>query len=408
LSLVESRMLTRPGSWIASILRIARTVYALAALGCIITAGLGICAVLYFEILVVGGPTHVTVPPPYVASAPVIDLHTVESRLQVPTNVRFVVTRPFIDKPIQDEDVLGYFAANTANRLADFPDDFEILGGKDAGLFDRRGNVLSQTGGGTAEVELLRRNIAVEASRGGQRAVLVSTPELRQQIDKLLPTLKAQERRTYTLQVAARDAYGIYSAPTDVSVVLTFSPAAAVPIAAPIPQAAPSPQMSDLQRLAHEIALVVDKEGMPANRQAYDVAMREPEDCGTSQADLAFVGNYRRAFDSARPKLLAANLPAFYDGVCNAWRRALSEQGRARAEVEAARNAAMSRNQAAQIQNQIDSVSAQAGRSITLIVVGSAIAAFLTVSLVLAFLAIENHSRATREAISRLTEARHN
>lgn len=352
------------------------------ALGCVIVFVLGLCIALYFEARVVAGPTQIEVPPPYVATAPVIDLHTVGARLQPPLNVRLIVTRAVIDGPLEDTDAVGYLAADTSNGLAAFPNDFEILGGKDTDLFDRA------------------------APKEEQHANLVPTLELRQQIDKLLPTLKTQERRTYHLRIVARDTYGLYSTPSDISFSLIFGPAVAPPTSAPARETPAVPRMSDLERLAHDIARIVDQEGTSANHQAFLAALAEPERCGTYQTNVPFVASYRQAFDYARERLSAGNLQAFYDGVCDAWRRALNEQQRAASAAEAARNSAISQNQAAEFRNQFESAAAQVSRNLTLTVVGSALAAFLAVSLLLAFLAIESHSRATREAISRLIDMR--
>lgn len=350
----------------------------MSAVGCLAACAIALCVALYFQFIATSQPTQIVVPPLYVAPAPAIDLHTVDSHLPPPANIRIVITKRIIDGPLQDGEILGRFEADTANKLADFPDDFEIVGGRDAKLFDRG------------------------PPREGGHATLIPTAELRRQVDGRLSDLKAEVRQSYALEVVARDNHGLYSATTDVTFSILFGP---VPSPS-APPSAPTYEMSSLERLARDIAQIAGQEGTPANRIEHDTALQEPLKCGSSPTNVAFITSYRQAFDSLRGKLTPANLAGFYDGVCDAWQRALYQQEQARLASEGLRNAAIARNREAVVESEFRSIAALTSRNATLTVVAAALGAFLIVSCLLAFLAIENHSRVTREAVARLTESK--
>ena len=286
-------------------------------------------------------------------------------------------------------DIIGYFQADTFNGLAPYPDDVEILGGKDSDLFDRKNS---------------------NARVSGQGAALVPTAKLIERISGALKGDQTQQRDEFTLVVVARDAYGIPSQVTDVHFTLTYGQPPTTPPTTTL-QHQPNPpvearQLSDLERLAREIALIGGAEGSAYYPSAYDRALREPDVCGTSRTDTEFVANYRKLFDHARPMLTAINISAFYEGVCEAWRQAKGEQARVRSDATAAQYAAINANRSAETQNQYEAAAAWVSRNATLIVVGSAFATFLTICFLLAFLAMENHSNAMRNALAAISEAR--
>ena len=376
-------------NWIAVLLKTARAAYVVAATACILVAVLGSVVALYFQLVMVIGPSHVFVPPVPMLAAPAISVDAVDDRLKPPMNVRVNITHPVIDKPLSSQNILGYFQADTANGLARFPEDVDILGGKDSDLFDRRESA---------------------SQIPGQGAALIPTKKLVEQVNNALQKAEKQQRYDFALVVVARDAYGVPSQVTDVAFTLAFGQGLTAPTEVASSRQAEPPigarQMSDLERLAQDIALIVDREGSPAYVSAYNRALRQPNVCGTSQSDSNFVVNYRRLFDHARPRLAVINLQAFFDGVCDAWRRATAEQAKTRAAAETDRNAAIAANQSAQFQYQFEAAAAWAARNLTLIVVGSALGAFLMLCLVLAFLAMEKHSNAMRDALVALSESR--
>jgi hypothetical protein len=365
--------------WAAILLKTGRIVNIIAATLCIVVVVLGCATALYFQTIVSGSPKQSAVPPPPVVAAPVVGTAAVDERLTPPVNVRVNVTRPVIDTLLREGEVIGTLQADTPNGLAHFPDDVDILGGQDADLFDRR--------------ELGYRN-------AGQGTGIVATRKLADQVNAVVQGGQIQQRRTFALTLVARDAYGVPSKVTDVTFTLEYGPAQAEP--APAPR---TPDLTDLQRLARDIAIVADREGTPTYQAAYNRAVRQPYTCGTSERDEDFIGSYRRLFDYAKPRLTAQNLPAFLDGVCDAWQKAVAERNRARADAEAARAAIMADNQRARNQHEYEAAVAENDRNQTLVVVAGAVGAFMIICLVLAFLAMESHSRAMRRAIAVIADS---
>lgn len=357
--------------------------YLIVAFASLLAIVLGILVALYFQVLISRPVIDEPVPPEYAAQSRPISLNTVSAHLLPPKNIRFVVVRSPIEKPLSAQDVLGYFDAETANGLARFPDDFDILGGKDATLFDR------------APLYELPAGSDISAPRAG----LKPTPALIEQINNALPALKTAEQHVFSLKVVARDVYGYRSAPADVTFTLVYSP----PVPAPT---TPVAAMTELQRLARDIALVVDENRTPVYFEAYKRAMQIPTHCGTNEDDAVFVSSFRRAFEHLRARLRSANIEAFYAGVCDAWRQAIANETAAASRANAARNEAIARNMASHATAEMEKAGAMLARNSTISVVAGAISMFLIISLFLAFLAIENHSKAMRQAIEAIAGER--
>ena len=353
------------------VLPAARSVLLVSALVCFLVVVGGLCATAFFEFLVVRPASEVAVPAPYERpQSAAIDMSVVDSRFVPPKNIRFEPNPGAIEKPLTTQDVLGRLQADTPNAMATVPDDFAIVGGKDAGLFGRAGYGLTPT------------------------------QALVDKVNGALPKLTKPEHLTASIKVVARDAYGNASAPTDVAVNLTYG-ATPAPPEPPKPVAAAVPQLSPLQRIAHGIALIVDPEKTPRYFDEYERAMGIPARCSAGQTN-AFIGNYGRAFEREKAKITAANVEAFYVGVCDAWAKVVADQEAQRASIEAARNRAFAENAASRTGTAIEAIAAWASRNVALIVTGVALAAFLLVALLLAFLAMENHSKALRDAVQAL------
>lgn len=353
------------------VLPAARTILLIKACLCFLVVIGALCAAAFFEWLVIRPAPEVTVPAPYtLPQAAAIDMALVDLRFAPPKNIRFEANTAAIDQPLTDRDVLGQFAADTPNGMAKAPDDFTVVGGKDAALFSR-------------------------FSYG-----LIATPVLRDKINDALPKLTKPERLVATIQVVARDAYGNASQPTDVTVNVTYGSAPAA-LAAAKPAQAAAPQVTDLQRIARAIALIADPDKSPRYFDEYVRATSLPDHCAAGQTD-AFVRNYASAFDREQKKITAQNVEAFYYGVCAAWERVVATETAARASVEAARVQAFARNEAARRETAFEAIGAWAARNVALIVTAAAVGAFLLAALLLAFLAMENHSKALREAVQAL------
>lgn len=227
------------------------------------------------------------------------------------------------------------------------------------------------------------------------------------QVRTVLTGNRVQSNHEFALFLVARDSYGIPSEVANADFALTYAHASQA-TNPPVQQAITATrQVSELERLARDVALAVGgQEGSVAYQRVFDRALREPIFCGTSQDDAEFVGTYRKIFDHTRPRITAANLLAFFDGICDEWRRATAERARIQRDAETARRSAISANENADYRYAFEAASAWTARNLTLIVVGGALGIFTLLCLVLAFLALENHSNAMREAVSVIAQLR--
>jgi hypothetical protein len=163
------------------------------------------------------------------------------------------------------------------------------------------------------------------------------------------------------------------------------------------------------------VARIVEPEVNPAHFAAYRTALQAPSRCGASDSDGFFIANYRRALEEVRPRLTAANVEALYSGLCDAWKEVLAQEAAAQAQFEqqrlAAQRAANEERERAQAQNYdlqrrhaAQVTEAKESTQQAMAVVGGALALFLTTALILAFLAIEGHSRAVRSAMEAMVQ----
>ncbi|NEX16817.1 MAG: hypothetical protein C1943_09350 [Halochromatium sp.] len=150
------------------------------------------------------------------------------------------------------------------------------------------------------------------------------------------------------------------------------------------------------------------------------MALEVPGRCGARDDDATFLANYRQAFESVKPRISSTNLDAFYTGLCNAWEAVLQREAAARMQAEQQQRAAYraseearaqvkARNRQIALEHQAKVERATEMTTVTLSVIGGALGLFLSVALLLAFLAIEGHSRAMRAAVEsmvRLAEQR--
>jgi hypothetical protein len=185
---------------------------------------------------------------------------------------------------------------------------------------------------------------------------------------------------------------------------VVFAPQAAA-TASPAVSTRPA-EATDLERLAREIAKQVAADGTVLFDSTVARALREPVACGTSSTETAFVATYRQIFEHVRQDLNVKVLPAFFDGICDAWKAAAAEQDARRVRLLAARDAVIAGNRASEFQYQFEAAAAWTKRNLTLMVVAAAVGVFLIVPLILAFLAIENHSNRMRDTLAALTELR--
>ena len=363
-----------------TVLRAARTVYLIAAIASLVIIAVGLIFVLFFQVRTWQSANEIPLPRAYSPSSPTLSADNIEKFLIPPQNIRFMPAMSLIRAPLSDRSILGHFTADTPNGLAPYPSDFNILGGKDAALFDRVRSV-------------------------GKRSGLKPTKALISKVNRLLHTLHKPESATYELEVIARDRFGNMSKPEAVSFSLTYRPPSekSKTSATLSTRVKSAKKITELQQLAKNIAFLVDPKKTPAYFAAYRRARAVPKKCGVSSDNITFISNFRRLFDQLQPKLRATNMGAFYTGVCSEWHRAFSEQQAAREKARESRASVIAQNEAANAEAEGGRMLAVASRDITLTVVGAALLAFLLISFFLAFLAIENHTRAVRRAVETLT-----
>ena len=353
------------------VLPTARLVY-LGVAAVALTAGI-VCglAFLYYAIASQQSARHQRVPDIVEPAPPSIDIASLKSQFAPPRNVRAGTLR--FSRPVNSRTALVYFSADSSAGFARFPNDLIILGGADAEQFE--------TANGRID--------------GETRTVLTPGPQLTESLN-----LDTVSPRSYQVRVAVRDGYGLVSAPHT----LRFTLAAAADQGA-TETAAPQRDRpaTDLERLAQRIALFADPGRTPDYFGAYQAALRVPRQCGEDPSNAAFVGEFARAFDGVRQSISPASLSSLYRHVCEAWRSAhalrlqeLARQQQAQQEIIAANGMAdgVAAMRAAQ---------AKVYRYVALVAVGFSLTVFLLVSVFLAFLALEGHTKAVREAVEALT-----
>jgi len=189
------------------ILSIARRIYLVVAgislLGVIVALGLA----LLFELGTWRSASEVSVPSEYVEHPLAMDASDIQTSLSPPRNPVFVVMQPYVQIPATGQEELGYFNADTPNGLAAFPNDFDIIGGRDADLFDRAPTTVS----------------------GVVRAGLRPSAQFLEQMNHEPGARARAEGREYTIQIVARDRFGNRSPPASVSFRIGYGP----PLAAP-------------------------------------------------------------------------------------------------------------------------------------------------------------------------------
>ena len=360
----------------------ARTLYLVVACGALATIVVALVALAIFQAGTMQSARLEPIPTVVQGPAPDIPMNVVDAHLQPPINIKLVVNLPYISHPLKGDELVGGFTAYSRNGLAEAPDDFIVIGGKDADLFER----------------------TTFTDGASQRTGLRAKPTLVESINKVLPSLTGAQTQTFQVEVLAYDRYHVRSAPTTVSFDLTYGPAAASKQALASTASGSKPE-TDLERLADEISLVVDPEGTSKRFDARARALEIPKQCGATNV-AEFLADYRKSFEHAKASLSGENIEAFYAGVCDAWSRVVSAEAVAREKAESARTAAIARNSAAQASAAAKRLASVGLRSISLTVVAGALGLFMIVTLLLAFFAIENHTKAVRLAVEAIARER--
>lgn len=358
------------------VLRTARTAYLAIACVCILFFVVGLALALLMQVSTWRISIDKPLPPARAATVESIAMGIIDAKLAPPTNLRFVSR--LIDGPLRAGDFVGHFDADTPNGLADFPDDFEVIGGKDAALF--------------------------EVSSRGRRSALSATAELADLINAARVGLTGAVRRDFVLRVLARDSAGGRSTPADLMVPIVYGPStlpAAREIVSEIPNVPP-----ELLALAKAIALKADPQRTDVYFETQKAAVRTPGRCGVAMGDPRFLAEYRRAYEHVSERLTPGNVRPFLASMCDAWRDAVQRGSAAAAESQSARAAVMARNFEARARLSLQKAGAKGVRNAALTFVLGAFMSFLAVALLLAFLAIEGHSKALRLAVETLAASK--
>ncbi len=356
------------------VLPAARRLYLVGALVAVGLALLAIFIALVFQLLSLIGAKTEPVPAPASVSVNPIDLNSLDQLFQGPSNLR--ATSLQLERPVRAGMPVARLAADSRIGLANFPVGFQIIGGRDA--------------------ELLRE----EREGYGTGTLLVATERYAQ----ILNAMPAGQATLPQLQVRvlATDRNGSASQPTNLSIAPSFS--------APAPEeAAPVEDIGGpeaLRRIATILAGIAAPKGTPEWFDAFEFAMNQPRRCGTNAGDEGFIREYDRSVRHIQAKLNQTRLPTFYRGMCDAWKEQIAAAERARMEADAERARIIAQNLQAEAVAAVEQAAKRSARNTAVMFAAAAISFFMTVALFLAFLAIEGHSNAVREAVQMLARQR--
>lgn len=361
------------------VLRMARIVMTAAA-GLSLVGVIGVAATaLAYQLDASGRAPQVTIPSRYVAAPPSIDLARIAHDMTPPRNVAFVADTPPIYTHLGTGAVLGHLVADAPGGMPPFPFAFRITGGS-----------------GAAYVDMTPEGV-ISTSRLAPRVV-------RDLAEKLRPTTLR-----FTLNVLATSRFGV-GAHQMVTVTLPYAAASAPPPAtasAPKPLAAKAnaapPPLTRLQSVARTYALAVDPDLTPVYFSAYVAAHALPSRCGAA-GDPGFLDGFQRALAQERTRLNATTGPAFLNLVCHSWHVSEQRQQALVGQAALARQQAFARQSVLDEQAQQKQAEARIKRNATLIVLAAVMGAFLMVALLLAFLAIERHTRMMGAMVEKLAE----
>jgi len=330
----------------------------LIALVALVTAG-------YFELRSWLPAKQLPVPPLYRVAGDSLDLSIIDSHFTPPKNIHFTGDLYVVTQALNGQEIFGHFEADTANGLARSPEDIDIIGGPDAGKFVRS-----------------------QSSDKRGHSGLMPSAALVAEINRDLDTVKSPVSRTYTIQVVARDIFANLSAPANISFKLYLAPPGTT-------SDTPDPNLSPLESLALDIAQFVDPTHGVRYIDAFKRVKAVPAQCLADSDDALFVANFRRAYQHIRPRLEANKLEQFYLGVCDGW----NDVGSKLAASRAAQTGVVLKNAISLAKAEQAADIAKMKRTTKLFVAGGAFVFFMFISLLLAFLAIEGHTRAMREVM---------
>lgn len=347
------------------ILVAARALYLAVAVISILIALIALIAAGVYEVRSLMPAKQVKVPAVYQVDTQSIDLSIIDAHFAPPTNISFSNSVYVVSQALGGTEIFGHFEAVSANRIALPPDDVDVIGGPDAAKFTRApySDVAGHSG-------------------------LQPSPALVSEVNQAFKQIKSRQTRSYRIKVIMRDRFGNISAPADIVIKLHLAPPGTT-------SQAPDPELTPLEALALDIAHIVDPSHGTKYVDAFQRAKALPARCGERSDSDLFVANYRHAFNHIRGRLSASTLEQFYLGVCDGWNDV-------RAKVEAttlAKEGVETQNAIAAAKAEQSSFLAILERNRQLVAAGGAFIFFMFISLLLAFLAIEDHTRAMRSSL---------
>ncbi len=356
----------------ALFLRIARNIQFVLAGAALLAAGVAIAATLFHQANALN-TTYDTeaVPPPYETKGISLNADIVRRRLRPPSSVSFIPTRNPVSGTVEEGDFLGAFAMETANKPASFPDDIRIIGGKDGNSFERR-----------------------EYPSSGQTG-LTYTAELAEEINAAIAAGTDPYRRSFEITVLAYDEYKNRSAPTEVRFSTSFTASATPQRVVTNNQGSLA---SPLWSLAYKLAVAVDAEGTRNRIDLLEQIEEQLKGCKVNDRQK-YLDKTEETFEVEKASVTADNVGAFLAGVCEAWKTALKSEEAKRRARQSEINGAEARNarNAREMQSRV--AAAKLKRNASAVFIASSLFAFVVIVLVLAFLALENHSRSIRMAV---------
>ncbi len=318
---------------------------------------------------------HVTIPPRYTPAGPTIDPAQVARFLAPPTEVTLVGPGVPLDPQVPSGILLGRLQDQSPGGTPAFPDAFRIVGGS-----------------GAADTAITQRGV-------------VATRRLASRIARAWAETPRPTAVHFTLVVLATSRFGVSSRQA-IYVSLPLAVSGAQPAKPPAPpvaspkKAGPKP-LTKLQSIARTYAKSVDPHHTPVFFAAYQDAYALPSRCGAS-GKLSFLVGFQDALTKVRAQLNAQSGPTFLNLVCSSWNASIQKQNALITQADIARRQAFARRQALYYRAQAARAVARVKRNAALLVLAAVIGAFVVIALLLAFLAIERHTRMLGAMVQRL------
>lgn len=367
----------------------ARRIYIVGSFAAVGVALLAILAALVFHLLsTVTAPQHNVPEEKRVEVAPFAPANA-DALVTPPSNVRVITQR--LVAPVRPGDVIGRFRADSSNHLVSF----DIVGGLSAELVSQQTEFLPVPGNPAAATTV----------RGGELRV---TAEMARRLAGVDPD--APQDPLIALRVFATDTAGNASPPRNLNFRLAY--VAPGPAAAQLqPSGENQDQIEDisgspaLRPTAGLLARRAAEPGTPEYFEAYQRAMQLPAQCDADGNDT-FIKAYVAAAARAAPRIHSQNFGSFLGGLCDLWDAQITQAATVEREANAARAAIIARNADAEMRSLEGRAEAVRSRNTAFTVAGSAIAFFMVIALFLAFMAIEGHSKALRDALQAIARER--